>query len=153
MMDVLEHIHDDAYFLAEAIKKLTGGGFVFITVPAFQFLFSAHDVFLKHCRRYNRKQLLALLDAQGLKVERCHYFYASLFFARLAQSLLQNKKAAVRHTGIGEWRFSEKHIVTRLIRAVLTIDFYCCAFLSRFHITLPGLSLLAVCRKKGDGGV
>jgi hypothetical protein len=152
MMDVLEHIQDDTAFLAKVLRKIPKGGFVFVTVPAFQFLFSAHDVFLKHYRRYNRKQLLALLEERGLRVERCHYFYGSLFWVRFAQTLLP-KKAAVHNKGIGGWRFSEKHILTRLIRAVLSIDFYCCAFFAKSRIYAPGLSLLAVCRKQADGGV
>jgi hypothetical protein len=153
MMDVLEHIQDDHSFLTEVLRKIPRGGLALVTVPAFQFLFSEHDVFLKHYRRYNRKQLLALLDSQGLRVEQCHYFYASLFFARFFQSLLQKKKRAVRHKGIGEWRFSEKHIITRLIRSVLSIDFYLCAFLAKLRVFPPGLSLLAVCRKEGSGAI
>jgi hypothetical protein len=153
MMDVLEHIKNDNSFLTSVLRKISRGGLVFVTVPAFQSLFSGHDIFLKHYRRYNRKQLLALLCAQGLRVESCHYFYASLFLARFAQLIMQKKKSAVKHKGIGEWRFSEKHIITRMIRATLTIDFYCCAFFAKLRIYLPGLSLLAVCRKEGTADV
>ncbi|MDR2578426.1 MAG: hypothetical protein LBC70_06420 [Chitinispirillales bacterium] len=118
-----------------------------ITVPAFQSLFSNHDVFLKHRRRYGRKQLLVLLRSCGLHVEKCHYFYSGLFFARWASLLLTKEKPVEKQTSIGEWRFGEKHVITRIVRAILNIDFRVCAALAKLRIYLPGLSLLAVCRK------
>ncbi|MDR2481443.1 MAG: class I SAM-dependent methyltransferase [Spirochaetaceae bacterium] len=142
LMDVLEHVEDDAAFLDKILEKTPEDGLIIITVPAFQFLFSAHDLFLKHYRRYNRKTLRALL-ARRVHIEKCHYFYASLFLARAAGFFIKRKQLS----GIGTWRFSETSVVTRFIRAVLNFDFYLCAFLARFHFYPPGLSLLAVCRK------
>ncbi|MCL2154466.1 MAG: class I SAM-dependent methyltransferase [Leptospirales bacterium] len=144
LMDVLEHIQDEAVFFKEILDKIPAGGLIFITVPAFQFLFSNHDVFLKHHRRYNKKQLLALIHSQSICIEKSHYFYASLFFARLLLKKIKTAKPA----GIGYWNFSEEHIITRFIYVILNIDFHICAFFARFHIYLPGLSLLAICRKQ-----
>lgn len=141
MMDVLEHVSDDAVFLCVILDKLSSGGTLLITVPAMQFLFSDHDTFLHHYRRYSRKQLLTLLQKSGLIVEKCHYFFFSLFFIRLLT--LRKKHIG----GIGEWRFSEYHTITRIIRFVLNADFFFCALFARFRIYLPGLSLLAVCKK------
>jgi len=146
LMDVLEHIENDGDFLGTVIEKIPAGGLVFITVPAFQFLFSEHDTFLKHHRRYGKKELLALISSQNISVEECHYFYTSLFFARLAARLYtggNNKK----QTGVGAWRFGEKHIATRIVYTILNIDFFICGLLAKLRITLPGLSLLAVCKK------
>jgi hypothetical protein len=148
LMDVLEHIEDDGAFLKNALAAIPDGGLAFITVPAFQFLFSAHDAFLKHYRRYDRKRLLALIAGQNLRVMECRYFYASLFFARLAGLPFQ-KKGNLKNTGIGTWRFGLKHPATTLIRAALNIDFHICGFFAKLGIYLPGLSLLAVCEKRG----
>ena len=148
LMDVLEHIQDDSLFLKKSLEKIQVGGLVFITVPAFQFLFSGHDIFLKHHRRYNKKQLLALIRSQNLCVEKSHYFYASLFFVRLAGLLF--KRNPLKPSGIGNWGFGEKHIITGLISVILIIDFSICAFFARFHVYLPGLSLFAVCRKNAE---
>ena len=52
LMDVLEHTFNDTEFLKEILKKTPQDSFLFITVPSFQFLFSSHDVYLKHYRRY-----------------------------------------------------------------------------------------------------
>ncbi|MDR0706722.1 MAG: class I SAM-dependent methyltransferase [Treponema sp.] len=91
MMDVLEHIENDKAFFGVAVDKLKDNGTVLITVPAWQFLFSAHDKRAKHFRRYNRKQLLELLKGNKIKIEKCHYFYTSLFFARLASMAKKEK--------------------------------------------------------------
>jgi hypothetical protein len=149
LMDVLEHVSNDNVFLKQITERLSADALVVITVPAFQLLFSNHDVFLKHYRRYNRKQLLTLLHSNNLIVEKSHYFYISLFFARLLSLPLAKRKSTLNKSGIGNWNFNEKHILTQAIRVILNIDFKICAFFSRLHINLPGLSLLAICRKQG----
>jgi hypothetical protein len=118
-MDVLEQIEDDAAFIDILLEKIPCGSMILVTVPAFQFLFSSHDVFLKHHRRYNKKELLRLLNHAALHIGKCHYFYASLFVMRAAASFIQRKQLS----GIGSWRFSEKSLVTRLFYAVLNFDF------------------------------
>jgi len=150
LMDVLEHVYDDNAFLKEILEKLSTNALILITVPAFQFLFSDHDVFLKHYRRYSRKQLLGLLRSNNLFVEKCNYFYTTLFFARLLSLPLTKRNQKSNQHGIGNWRFSEKHVLTQTIRIILNIDFQICAFFARFNICLPGLSLLAICRIKGE---
>jgi hypothetical protein len=147
MMDVLEHIEHDAPFLNTVLEKLSDNGTLLITVPAFQFLYTEHDAFLSHYRRYNRKQLLHVLYQANVTVERCHYFYISLFFARLISLLAKPAKPKNPPEGIGNWRFSKTHVITRIIYGVLNIDFAICSFFARFNIFLPGLSLVAICRK------
>jgi len=142
MMDVLEHLENDKLFMEEVLEKLGTDGKIFITVPAFQFLFSAHDTFLKHYRRYNRKQLLNVLKSCNLKIERCHYFYSSLFFVRLLSKLKPENKT---QKGIGQWKFKENNIITKFIYWVLNFDFNMCAIFAKMHIYLPGLSLVAEC--------
>jgi len=148
LMDVIEHIQDDCAFLKDILSKLSNDALVIVTVPAFQLLFSNHDVFLRHYRRYRRKQLFAVLRSGKLCVERCHYFYASLFFARLLSLPLTKKKTASSQSGIGNWGFGENHILTQVVRIILNVDFAVCSFLARFGIYLPGLSVLAVCKKQ-----
>ncbi len=40
MMDVLEHVPDDVALLKEHVDNMEAGGYVFISVPAFQFIWS-----------------------------------------------------------------------------------------------------------------
>jgi hypothetical protein len=59
-----------------------------------------------------------------------------------------------KQTGIGTCGFSENHILMWLICFVLNADFWLCGALARLHIYLPGLLVLAICRKNGgDDGI
>jgi len=146
MMDVLEHIENEKPFFDDVVNKLKDGGTVLITVPAWQFLFSIHDTRSQHYRRYNRKQLLAILEHNCIKVKKCHYFYTSLFFARV---LYIQKKEKFTGNEI-DWKYSEKNIITVMARVILDMDFWVNMILDRIGIHLPGLSLMAVCMKKID---
>jgi hypothetical protein len=147
MMDVLEHIENDRIFLKNAVNFLAEDAILLITVPAFQFLFSAHDIYLKHYRRYDRKNLLAIVNSAGLVIEKCHYFYILPFLVRFISRLFQGKNAA--KTGIGRWNLPDRHIITKVIYLILNIDYCICGLLAHLHIYIPGLSLLAICRKRG----
>lgn len=95
MMDVLEHIEDDAEFLKNYVAKVPQGARFLISVPAFQFLWSGHDVFLEHKRRYTLPQLEALVSKTGLVIEKSNYYFGFVFPAalltRLADKILQRK--------------------------------------------------------------
>lgn len=147
MMDVLEHIEDDIEFFNTILNKLKDNGIIIITVPAFQFLYTAHDKRYGHYRRYNRKQLLALLR-QGkneIRIKKCHYFYTSMFLIRLL--FMFRKDKFYGHDAKG-WKYSEKNILTITMRLILNIDFWVNKVLDIVGIHLPGLSLLAVCKKE-----
>lgn len=79
LFDVLEHIEEDVATLAAAKKLLAQGGRVLITVPAYRWLWSAHDEFLHHKRRYSARELRKKIAAAGLRVEKISYFNTLLF--------------------------------------------------------------------------
>ena len=80
MMDVLEHLDDDLAMLKSIKKNAVGkDNHFFITVPAFQSLWSGHDVYLGHYRRYRIKTLRAVLNKADYAVQRCFYLYGTLF--------------------------------------------------------------------------
>ena len=60
-MDVLEHVKDEEQALSKWSHFLKPDGFLLITVPAFQALWSYHDELLGHYRRYTRMPLEGLL--------------------------------------------------------------------------------------------
>lgn len=68
MMDVLEHIGDDVKFLKDIRKYQKANTILFITVPAFQRLYSLHDEQLHHFRRYEYKSLHRVLEEAGYKI-------------------------------------------------------------------------------------
>lgn len=79
MMDVLEHIEDDYAILQEIKSKLGKNAHYFITVPAFQSVWSSHDVFLGHYRRYTIPMLEKLLESVSARIESRYYIYAAIF--------------------------------------------------------------------------
>lgn len=79
MMDVLEHVEDDIALVRSYTDAMPEDATLLVTVPAFEFIWSGHDVFLEHYRRYTRESLTRSLEAAGLKVTDCRYFYASVF--------------------------------------------------------------------------
>ena len=76
MFDVLEHIADEAAVLNEIRKLLVPGGRLFVTVPAFQTLYSADDRAAGHHRRYSPSHLAGVLKRAGFRVE----YQTSLFW-------------------------------------------------------------------------
>jgi len=79
MMDVLEHLEDDDAMLNEIKKRCVGDNFYFITVPAFLSLWSGHDVYLGHYRRYIISTLRGLLTRSGYGIKNCYYIFGSIF--------------------------------------------------------------------------
>ncbi len=148
LMDVIEHIEDVDGFLSELMKKVRPGGNILITVPAYQFLFSAHDVFLLHYRRYNKKLLRDTLAKQPVAVNKMFYFFTSLFFARTAAVAAEKMKGAAKADGVGNWKHGEDSFVTKFITGVLHFDFKVNNLFSKAGATMPGLTLCAVCQKK-----
>ena len=146
LMDVIEHVEDEGALLRDVRRKLKPGATVLVTVPAFQHLFSAHDTDLKHFRRYRRRQLQDLLEREGLCVEESFYFWATLFAARSLEVAISRVVGEAKQAGIGNWRFGPHHMVTVLVRAVLDLDYRVCRAFARMGVTVPGLSLCAICR-------
>jgi FkbM family methyltransferase len=72
-VNVMEHVRDDAGFLAAARRALAPGGHLCLYVPAVPAIFGALDDAMEHHRRYTRAGLRALLAGAGLDVLRLEY--------------------------------------------------------------------------------
>lgn len=79
VLDVVEHIEDDVAALKAMASCLAPGGKILVTVPAHQWLWSAHDVVNHHHRRYSKKTLAAAIGTAGLKHNGLRYFNSLLF--------------------------------------------------------------------------
>ena len=79
ILDVIEHIEEDVAGMRALAGKMKPGARMLITVPAFPWMWSAHDVVNHHKRRYTRKTLRALVDDAGLKLEMMSWFNSLLF--------------------------------------------------------------------------
>lgn len=149
-MDVLEHVPDDTYLLKQISHhpKTEKGSLFFITVPAWPFLFTDHDVFLKHFRRYTKSSLRKTMHQAELKDQEIHYFFFSLFLLRLFKSgmlrLLNKKEKAVKSDLV--WKHSASS--SRLVADILYAEYIVMRSLSKIGIHLPGLSIFGLCKKQ-----
>jgi len=133
--DVIEHIQDDRAALASIARKLRPGGKFILTVPAHQWMWSAHDVVNHHKRRYSKRGLKELIDSSPLKLERIGYFNSLLF------------PLAIAERGASKLRGSEDadvRLPPALLNAALEKVFACERYLVGRLPLPPGLSLFAV---------
>lgn len=116
MTDVLEHLDDDAGTLRALRERLKPGGWMLATVPAMQWLWSAHDVAHHHVRRYDACGLRTLVNEAGYEVRYLSYYNFILFPAVASIRLLQ------RATGIKAARDGHSHdlrMPSRLMNTIL----------------------------------
>jgi SAM-dependent methyltransferase len=85
--DVIEHIDDDCAAVASIATKLKPRGEFVMTVPAHQWMWSAHDVVNHHKRRYSKRRLRALIEGSPLQLQAIGYFNSLLYPAALAARL------------------------------------------------------------------
>lgn len=138
MFDVLEHVEEDVATLAALRRSLADGGRLLLTVPAFAWLWSTHDEFLHHKRRYTARELKEKCAAAGLKLVRVSYFNTLLFplgvLARVKDRLMRSKVAS----GAGLPAMP----VNFLLRLIFSMEG---AILRRVNLPF-GMSLIAVLR-------
>lgn len=143
MMDVLEHVPDDLTFLEEYVDSMEAGGYVFITVPAFQFLWSGHDVFLEHYRRYTIGMVETVVKKAGMIPVKSRYFFGSLFpfvaAIRLIKKALLDRGALKAHSEL-------KPYPHWLNNALITVHDIERRTFFGFN-KLFGLSVFCLCRK------
>ena len=90
-LDVLEYIEDDALAAKEICRVLKPGGFFVLTLPALPLLYSAHDRYLGHYRRYTVGRVKAILSSMHcLKIG----YWMFLLFLPMAVTKLMNKKGS-----------------------------------------------------------
>ena len=88
LFDVIEHIRDDCEFLTNTHRLLIPGGRVYITVPAYQWLWSDEDNLAGHFRRYTLSGLRRLLDKAGYSIDFATYIFSFLPIGILARRVL-----------------------------------------------------------------
>ncbi len=147
LFDVLEHIEEDAASLAVIRRLLAPGGIVVVTVPAFAFLWGAHDERMHHKRRYARAELKARLRGAGFTIERLSYSNMFLFPAAVAARVLDRLARADRKNRKARGADAPREPLNRIMAAVFGAERHLLAWTD-----LPvGLSLLAVARADSAG--
>jgi 2-polyprenyl-3-methyl-5-hydroxy-6-metoxy-1,4-benzoquinol methylase len=142
LMDVLEHIEKPEELLMDLkLHHLKSNSFVFLTVPAWQFLFSAHDEELGHFKRYNSKDVKQMVERAGYHVENTGYFFQTLFVVRSIQKLLNR---GYKQSTLYNWKGS--HFITSVVKNLFWMEFKFSWYLSQVGIHLPGLTCYCICQ-------
>lgn len=149
LMDVLEHIEYDVAFLESITTKLKKGGRIYITAPSLKFVYSNHDKFLEHYRRYSLSDISNTINNSNLRIRSYSFFFNLLVLPRLIILLLEKVPSykVNQKIGVGYWPYDEKHIFTQLIRNMLKLDAFLLFYLTKYKIYLPGLSIFVEVEK------
>jgi SAM-dependent methyltransferase len=141
-LDVVEHVPDDRAALAELRRVCRPGGWLLVTVPAYQALWSLHDEANHHYRRYSRSSLRAAATAAGWTLTRLTSFNSLLLAPAAAVRLTQRRRGA--HNGYTNDLALGPAWLNQVLEAPLALE---ASWLASGR-TLPlGLSLLAVLQR------
>lgn len=148
LMDVLEHIENPGSILKGilSLPGVTTETQFIITVPAYQKLFSQHDINLGHFRRYNLKTMGDLLQTNRLKVIKNGCFFNSLLLVRLLQLCIERIKGKKKPSweGIHTWKGGK--LLTLIITNLFWLEFKITWYLARTGIKIPGLTCYSICQ-------
>jgi SAM-dependent methyltransferase len=148
--DVIEHLPDSGELLAEMRRVLAPDGVALFTVPAFGWLWSDHDVWNGHYRRYDRSSLGEELDAAGFVMVDDTYLFAPLVAPALLVRVLRGRLGRERDAAEISQAVQEQLAPrSRLVGSAATMVHQLeRAVLRRWRLSF-GTSLLGVARVAG----
>jgi SAM-dependent methyltransferase len=144
-LDVIEHVEDDVGALRELRRVVRATGRLLLTVPAYQALWSSHDVRNHHHRRYNRRMLLARTTEAGWRAVHTTHFNSLLLPAAAAVRLLERVRPRASGDGSDLDRTPER--LNWLLEQPLRVE---AAFLRSGRRIPAGLSLMGIFSAEGD---
>jgi SAM-dependent methyltransferase len=155
LLDVIEHLDDDAQALEQARAALAPGGLLFVTVPALSAFWTWNDEISGHRRRYRAADFAPLAARAGLERIDARYFLFLLSPALLASRWLWRPRPVADSAEVEALVEAMHRVPSPVLNAALAAVFACETPLGH-HLRFPwGTSALAVFRKPverpGDG--
>ena len=139
LADVLEHIKKDKNQIIKLSKSLKKEGKIFITVPAFNYLFTNKDIVLGHYRRYNILQIKEIF--KNFKIKKLCYFNFFLFLP-ISLSLILMK--LLKTDFIDSVEKKPNIILNKILYLIFTLE---SKLVNIFNFPI-GVSILGVFQKK-----
>jgi SAM-dependent methyltransferase len=141
--DVLEHVEDDGGALVELRRVASAGGLLLITVPAYQWLWTEHDVQLHHVRRYTMPILRARIREAGWDVVHASYFNSIALPLVAGARLAERRSSRHGHTDLDR--------TPEVLNGLLVLPMKFEAWMIRHGARLPaGVSIGVLCRNPGS---
>jgi len=148
LFDVLEHIENDSSFINLLYKKIESDGRLYVTVPAYMFLWSEEDVEAGHFRRYTKTELIKILKGAGFTIEYSRYFFSMLVLPIYFIRVLYNK--TYKKNGIADKKYHLSNEVPgnrSFFRSIIDIVLVVERFFTIRLGSLFGSSIIVVARK------
>jgi predicted SAM-dependent methyltransferase len=89
-LNVLEHIENDLNIVKKLVGKLNNNGIIKILVPAKMELYSKMDKKVGHFRRYEKNELIKLINQSNLELIEYRYFDFLGYFISLLYKYIDN---------------------------------------------------------------
>jgi SAM-dependent methyltransferase len=140
-LDVIEHLADDLGALRELRRIVAPGGALLVTVPAYPWLWSGHDVINHHHRRYTRRTLQRVAERAGWTQVRTTYFNSLLLPVAIVLRVLDRFNRKTTESSLDLWVPPEPF--NWVLERPLALE---AAIIGRGGRIPAGLSLLAVFR-------
>ncbi len=144
MFDVLEHIEDDLIALGNVNKMLNNSGYIVLTVPAHQWLWSMTDTLSHHKRRYRKKELIKKIEKCGFEISSARYFFIAILPLLLLRKILQSDHKAKNNIDDNEKGIVINRWINKILLSVTRVE-------NSIHEYIPNIaggSLLIIARKR-----
>jgi SAM-dependent methyltransferase len=141
LLDVAEHVREDARVFSEIHRVLAPDGLAIVHVPAHPWMWSPHDEAMHHVRRYTRSELAGRIQAAGLEPLLLTYTFGGILLP--AAAVRAWKRRGTRTTTAERADFDvAPRWMNRTLAAWQRVE---AAWLERGNLPL-GLSLAAIVR-------
>jgi len=140
-LDVIEHLDEDLEALRELRRVVAPGGFLLVTVPAYEWLWSGHDEINHHHRRYTRRSLQRVAEQAGWQQTRTSYFNSLLLPVAILLRALDRLSTKTTESSLDLW--VPPAPINWLLERPLALE---AVVLGRGGSIPAGLSLLSVFR-------
>lgn len=142
--DVLCNIPDDVDAFVQIARALKPGGYFIVQLPAYQWLWSMHDVAVGHQRRYSTRETRQKLARAGFAIVRVLHTNTLLLPAVIIQRLLRRRELAKGSAVESDLQMDLPRWVNTLLAVLYRAEMFLAA---RVDIPL-GVSVIAIARKR-----